>query len=55
MLWFFLEGGTVYSQEIESRRNLGVREDGETKMEGRIRYETRWDDIQRVRNLNGSG
>ena len=44
-----LEGGIKYKQEIEGERDLGVREEGDRKKRGRIRW---GDDIQRVKNLN---
>jgi hypothetical protein len=39
-------------QKIEGSRDLGGSEEGEGGKRGKIKYGMRWDDIQRVRNLN---
>ena len=33
-----LEGGTIYSQEVEGRRDLGGREEREGEKGGRLSY-----------------
>jgi hypothetical protein len=42
MLQFYLERGTKSSREVEDRRDLGGREEGEVKKRRRIRYRRRW-------------
>jgi hypothetical protein len=42
MFQSYLEGETKSSREVEGRRDLGEREEGEEKKRGRIRYGRRW-------------
>ena len=48
----FLEGGTKYSQELESGRKTWEEEKRGRGKGGRIRYGIRWGDRQSLRKLN---